>query len=362
LPDKADNMFIIDFNASKADILTSISDRDYPAWTVPVFDFIRSWFDENVKSFLVQTSGSTGTPKTIYHTRESMIASAEKTCDFFQLKKNNTALLALPASHIGGKMMIVRSIARGLKLICSEPKVNPLEHFNFDSSIEFAAFTPMQMSMMLDNGSAAVETGRDLSLQKINKIILGGGEVSYPLRQRLQTISSSVYETYGMTETISHIALKKINGADRSDYFTILDGVKISTDERGCLVIDAPHLSTETLITNDIVSLISEKEFQWLGRYDNIINTGGIKVSAEEVERKLQPFIDVNFFVTGLSDDALGQKVVLVLETDQAQSFNYADILGKYEKPKQILSIEKFSYTENGKINKKETLNQITQK
>jgi O-succinylbenzoic acid--CoA ligase len=201
-----------------------------------------------------------------------------------------------------------------------------------------------------------------MSLQKIKKIILGGGEVSYPLRQKLQTISSSVYETYGMTETVSHIALKKINGADRSDYFTVFDGVKISTDERGCLVIDAPHLSATRLITNDLVNIISEKEFQWLGRYDNIINTGGIKVSAEDIERKLQPYIDVNFFVTGLADDVLGQKVTLVLETNRVESMNYTDILGKYEKPKQILTIEGFSYTENGKINKKDTLNRITQR
>jgi len=349
-------MFIIDFSVSKEDILTSISNRDYPSWTVPVFDFIRSWFDEKNTSFAVQTSGSTGTPKVIHHSRESMIASAEKTCDFFRLKKNDTSLLALPAAHIGGKMMIVRSIIRGMKLICVEPRSNPLEHFNFDGEIEFAAFTPMQMSIILDGKSSGAH------LSHINKIILGGGEVSYPLRQRLQTISSSVYETYGMTETISHIALKKINGADRSDYFTILNGVKISTDERGCLVIDATHLSDTRFITNDIVSIISGTEFQWLGRYDNIINTGGIKVSAEEVERKLQPYIDVNFFVIGLSDDVLGQKVALVLETNQALSLDYSDILGKYEKPNQILSVEKFSYTENGKINKKETLKRITQR
>lgn len=355
-------MFIIDFSASQEEIQAVISNRDDPEWTVPVFDFIRSWFDEVVTNFPVQTSGSTGAPKRICHSRAAMTASAEKTCDFFQLKKNDTALLALPATHIGGKMMIVRSIIRDMKLICIEPKSDPLEHLNFDGEIEFAAFTPMQMSIMLDNDSAATGTGRYLSLQKINKIILGGGEVSYPLRQRLQTISPSVYETYGMTETISHIALKKLNGADRSDYFTVLDGVKISTDVRGCLVIDAPHLSSPKIITNDIVNIISEKEFQWLGRFDNIINTGGIKVSAEEIERKLQPYIDVNFFVAGIADDVLGQKVVLVLETGQAQNLNFTDTLGKYERPKQILSIEKFTYTENGKINKNETLKNIIRK
>ena len=354
-------MFIIDFNAPKADILSQIKNRDYPAWTVPVFDFIRTWLYDSVHSFAVQTSGSTGSPKLIQHSRESMIASALTTCDFFQLKKNDAALLALPSTHIGGKMMIVRSIIREMKLICIEPKSNPLEELTYDGEIEFAAFTPMQMSMILDSTSSATH------LSHINKIILGGGEVSYPLRQRLQAISSSVYETYGMTETISHIALRKINGAGRSDYFTILEGVKISTDERDCLVIEASHLSTETLVTNDIVSIISPNEFMWLGRYDNVINTGGIKIHAEEVERKLKPHIKDNFFITGLTDDKLGQKVSLVIETpryDKQDDSIMIDIfnsrLEKFERPRKVLTIEKFSYTENGKINKKETLKRIS--
>jgi O-succinylbenzoic acid--CoA ligase len=353
-------MFIIDFSGTKQDILSGISDRDYPSWTVPVFDFVRSWLNEDTKEFQVQTSGSTGTPKVISHSREAMIASAERTCDFFQLKKNNTALLALPATHIGGKMMIVRSAIRGLKLICTEPRSNPLENFAYAEAIDFAAFTPMQMSAILDNSSAPIVTGRGLSLQKTYKIILGGGEVPYALKQKLQDISSSVYETYGMTETISHIALKKINGAGMSDYFTTLDGVKISTDPRGCLVIDAPLLSRETLVTNDIVSIISPNEFQWLGRYDNIINTGGIKIYAEEVERKLKPYIKDNFFITGMADDLLGQRVTLIVESHDPQiQEGYLEALNKYEKPKQVIAIEKFSYTENGKVNKKETLKKI---
>jgi O-succinylbenzoic acid--CoA ligase len=359
-------MFTIDFSASEAGILSEIQNRDIPAWAIPVFDFIKLWHDENVDTFAVHTSGSTGTPKIIYHSRKAMIASAEKTCGFFRLKKADTALLALPAAFIGGKMMIVRSAMRGLKLICVEPKSNPL--FTLDSDaiplrdciadteIDFAAFTPMQMSMILAG------PGRDLSLtdtrlSHIKTIILGGGEVSYPLRQKLQDISPSVYETYGMTETISHIALKKLNGADRSDFFTVVDGVGISVDDRECLLIHAPYLSDATIITNDLVKIISGKEFQWLGRYDNIINTGGIKVSAEEIERKLQPYVDANFFVAGIADDVLGQRVVLLLEGREDEiKTDYKKILSKYENPKEVLIINKFVYTENGKINKKETI------
>lgn len=356
-------MFIIDFTASEANILSTISHRDGPAWATPIFDFISLWFDTGVKSFAIQTSGSTGTPKLIHHSREAMTASAERTCDFFQLKKGETALLAMPATHIAGKMMIVRSIIRGLKLICVEPRSNPLVNITFDEKIEFAAFTPMQMSMILDDVSSVK------NLSHINKIILGGGEVSYHLKQRLQGISSSVYETYGMTETISHIALKKLNGADKSEYFTVLEGVTTTVDERGCLMIEAPHLSTEKIITNDLVNIIDDKRFQWLGRYDNVINTGGIKVSAEEVERKLQPYIDWNFFITGTADDVLGQMVTLVLELDvigkdKEDSLQeiFSKHLSKYEKPRKIIAIEKFIYTESGKVNKNETMKKINQK
>ena len=313
--------------------------------------------DDTVTHFTVQTSGSTGAPKQMEHSRSAMTASAERTCDFFDLKKGDMALLALPATHIGGKMMIVRSIMRGMILICIEPKSNPLVSLHFDKSIDFAALTPMQMSMIMD------DVNSNTKLSQIKKIILGGGEVPYPLRMRLQDIQTSVYETYGMTETVSHIALKKINGDDRSEYFHILDGVTIAKDERGCLIIDAPHLSADRLATNDIVNIISDKEFQWLGRYDNVINTGGIKVSAEEIERKLQPYVDLKFFIAGIADDILGQRVAMIVETIKSKEViqqRFEDLLriylSKYEKPKEILTIEKFSYTENGKINKKGTL------
>jgi O-succinylbenzoic acid--CoA ligase len=318
--------------------------------------------DDSVTHFPVQTSGSTGAPKLIQHSRAAMTASAERTCDFLGLKKCDVALLALPATHIGGKMMIVRSIVRGMKLICTEPKSNPLVSLDFDGDIGFTAFTPMQMSMIMDDANT------NSKLLQIKKIILGGGEVPYPLRMRLQGIRASVYETYGMTETVSHIALKKINGDDRSEYFHILDGVKIAIDDRGCLIIDAPHLSADRLVTNDIVNIISDKEFQWLGRYDNVINTGGIKVSAEEIERKLQPYVDLKFFIAGIADDILGQRVVMIVETIKSKEViqqRFEDVLSiylsKYEKPKEILTIEKFSYTENGKVNKKQTLARLSQ-
>ena len=350
-------MFIIDFRSPQEDIKTLIQNRNNPAWEVPVFDFIRQWLDSSVDSFPVHTSGSTGTPKMIAHSRAAMTASATRTCDLLGLKEGDTALLSLPVTHIGGKMMIVRSLIRKLKLICVEPTSDPIAALTYTSQIDFASFTPMQMSMILSNTLSAAR------LSQIKCIILGGGEAPYTLRTHLQDISPEVYETYGMTETISHIALRKLNGPDRSEHFTILDGVTIRQDVRDCLVIDAPHLHTGEIVTNDIVHLIGEKEFQWLGRYDNIINTGGIKVSAEEIERKLQPYISENFFITATADDVLGQQVTMVIEANSASEemkAHYADIfadhLAKYEKPKKIVAVKKFSYTETGKVNKKDTL------
>ncbi|MCW3124409.1 MAG: O-succinylbenzoic acid--CoA ligase [Bacteroidetes bacterium] len=347
-------MFSIDFRSSQENIKAVIRNRDRSTWEVPVFDFIMSWFDPGVDSFPVKTSGSTGTPKMIAHSREAITASATRTCDFFGVKEGDTALLSLPATHIGGKMMIARSLVRKLQLICTEPKSDPLAELEYKGQIDFASFTPMQMSMILANAASAAR------LSQIKQVILGGGEVPYTLREHVQDIAPEVYETYGMTETISHIALKKLNGPDRSEYFTALDGVTISFDTRGCLVINAPHLHEGDIVTNDIINIIDEKQFQWLGRYDNVINTGGIKVYAEEIERKLQPYISGNFFITGTPDDILGQQVTLIIEGKEntllINEVNAA--LDKYEKVRRVLPVGKFVYTETGKVNKKETIKQ----
>jgi O-succinylbenzoic acid--CoA ligase len=351
---------LIDFNRPQADALKTISGRDAPSWAIPVFDFIKAWMDESIQNFGIRTSGSTGAPKEIFHSREAMTVSAVRTCNFLDLKAGDSALLALPATHIGGRMMIVRGMVRKLKLICTEPKSDPLASLEYNGVIDFASFTPMQISMILDSPASSAR------LDHIEKIILGGGEVSHTLKEKLQHIHSPVYETYGMTETISHIALKKLNGSDNSDHFTVLDGVSITVDERSCLVIHAPHLSGETIITNDIVNIINNKQFIWIGRYDNMINTGGIKIAAENIERKLHPYIDRNFFIAGMADDVWGQQVVMIIESppiNEAEQAAYADLfarhLGKYEKPKQVLALGQFSYTETGKVNKNETLQRV---
>ncbi|MBS1594280.1 MAG: AMP-binding protein [Bacteroidetes bacterium] len=342
-------MLTVDFSTAQ-DIQTLITDRDHSLWEVPVFDFIEQWYADQPQ-FEVRTSGSTGPPKSIWHSRTSMTASAVRTCDFFGLKKEDTALVAMPAQYIGGKMMVLRSIVRGLRMICIEPASDPLRELDPMLPIDFTAFTPMQMSGILSHAASAEK------LKHVRQIILGGGEVPEVLREQLQSLSAEVYESYGMTETITHIALKKLNGPDRSDYFTAMQDVTLHLDDRGCLVIHAPHLSEKELVTNDLAELHSPTEFRWLGRYDNVINTGGIKVYAEEIERKLQPFISVPFFITGTADNVLGQTVTLVAEGSHVLSQDELnEHLSRYEKIRRIIMKDKFAYTATGKINKKETL------
>lgn len=342
-------MLTIDFSTAP-DIDTLIRDRDRSLWEVPVFDFIQQWYADQPQ-FEVRTSGSTGTPKSIWHSRAAMTASAERTCHFFDLKKGDTALVAMPAQYIGGKMMLLRSIVRGLRMICIEPASDPLQVLEPMLPIDFTAFTPMQMSTILSHPASAEK------LTHIRQIILGGGEVPEVLREQLQSLPCEVYESYGMTETITHIAIKKLNGPDRSDYFTAMEGVSLRLDDRGCLVIHAPHLHDGELVTNDLVELHSPTQFRWLGRYDNVINTGGIKVYAEEIERKLQPFISTPFFITGTADDVLGQTVTLVIQgTDKIDEQELNEHLSRYEKIRRIVIRDKFAYTTTGKINKRETL------
>ncbi len=342
-------MLTIDFSTAQ-DIDTLIRDRDHSLWEVPVFDFIQQWYADQPQ-FEVRTSGSTGTPKVIWHSRAVMTASAERTCDFFDLKKGDTALVAMPAQYIGGKMMVLRSIVRGLRMICIEPASDPLQALDPMRPIDFTAFTPMQMSTILSHSASAAK------LAHIRQIILGGGEVPELLREQLQNLSSEIYESYGMTETITHVAIKKLNGPDRSDYFTALPDVSLRLDDRGCLVIRAPHLHDGDLVTNDIVELHTPTQFRWLGRYDNVINTGGIKVYAEEIERKLQPFIPAPFFITGTADDLLGQAVTLVTQgSHDIDIETLSGHLSRYEKVRRVIHKDNFAYTTTGKINKRETL------
>lgn len=324
------------------------------SWQSQIYTFLQNWFDDS-DFILSHTSGSTGRPKEIRLKKIAMENSARMTNQFFGLDAEKTALLCLPASYIAGKMMLVRALVGGFNLITVEPKANPFK--NIDIEIDFTAITPYQLFYSADC----------LKTKVVRKIIVGGSPVTGKLEELSESIPSELYETYGMTETCSHIALRCFNGAHKSDYFTILDGVVILTDERDCLVVKAPHLLENEIQTNDIVELIGSKSFRWLGRADSVINSGGIKIHPEQVEKKLEGIIPSSYFISSFSDDLLVNKVVLVIESEQYTVEQVAglksklnSVLSRFEMPKEIYFLPAFVYSASKKVLRKETISLIT--
>ena len=304
--------------------------------------FLLDWLDDK-EIIQLTTSGTTGTPKTITIKKQSMVHSAIATGNYFNLHPQDTALLCLPARYIAGKMMIVRAMMLGLELEIMPPTSHLddlLSHKNYD----FVAIVPLQAENSLEK------------LSQFKKIIIGGAKVSDDLANKLKEIKSDIYETYGMTETITHIAAKKIG----EDYFSTLEHVVISQDDRNCLVIDVPSISDEQIVTNDIVEILNERHFKWIGRYDNVINSGGIKLFPEQIEAKLMSEITNRFFITGLPDAVLGTKVTLVIEGDPMDiDSKIFEKLDKFEKPKDIIFTPKFVETDTKKISRIKTIEQL---
>jgi O-succinylbenzoic acid--CoA ligase len=308
-------------------------------------NFLLDWLD-NTDYIKVKTSGSTGKPKKLKIKKQAMVNSAIATGDFFKLNPGDKILNCLPSNFIAGKMMIVRAIILGLELDMVEPKALPL--IDYEKDYDFCAFTPMQLKNFAKY------------LKSIKTVIVGGGQVSKPIIESIQDKKTHVYETYGMTETVSHIAVKKLNnfdGTDKDAYFKTLPDISVSVDDRSCLVIEAPQLSKDKIITNDVVKVHSKNTFEWLGRYDNVINSGGIKLFPEQIEKKLQSLIKEEFFVASKPDDTLGEKLILIVEkmNDDFDTTIFS-VLDKYEKPKEVIAIPKFIETSSGKIHRKKTL------
>ncbi|CAM1348756.1 AMP-binding protein [Tenacibaculum crassostreae] len=322
-----------------------------------VYSFLSDWFNSE-DYVIVQTSGSTGKPKPIRLKKEFMKNSAKATGSFFELAENTTALLCLSTDYIAGKMMLVRALTLGWKLDIVEGASNPLK--GIETSYDFSAMVPLQLQNSLKE------------LRKVKKLIVGGGVVSNNILKEIQHISTKVFATYGMTETITHIAVKRLNnfsllkgGTTKQSvndaFYKTLPNISIQLDDRSCLVIDAPKVSSERIVTNDIVQLISETEFEWLGRYDNVINSGGVKLYPEKIEEKLSKVISNRFFVAGFSDERLGEKLVLIVEGKECKiNFTSIENLTKYEIPKEIYFLDQFIETETKKIQRNKTLDLLS--
>ena len=305
--------------------------------------FLQEWQNDEPMVW-VHTSGSTGTPKPLQVEKERMRASARLTCSFLGLKEGDSALLCMPLQYIAGKMVVVRSLVAGLKLLPVAPCGHPLK--DLTEIPTFAAMIPMQVYNTLQVPEERAK------LIEIKHLIIGGGAIDDALGRELKTFPNHVWSTYGMTETLSHIALRRLNGAEASDWYTPFENVRIRLSEENTLIIHAPSVCAEELTTNDIAEINDEGKFRILGRKDNTINSGGVKIQIEQVEATLKEYLDVPFQITARKDAKFGEIVVLLYNKVKEE----ADIrriceekLPAYWVPKMYLPVEELPLTGTGK-------------
>jgi len=316
-------------------------------WWQSIIEFIEILIS-NEPQIELQTSGSTGEPKKVVVDKHKLFISAQKTVDYFELNEKTTALLCMSAKYIAGQMMIVRAIVSGMNLICIEPSANPLKELN--QQVDFTAMIPMQAKSSIDD------------LNTVKKLIIGGGKVDNSLVELLKQKNIEAYETFGMTETLSHIALRKVSPIS-IEYFTPLRDISISQGTNSELIIDYPELEIFKMATNDIIELSNNGAFKWIGRKDFIINSGGVKVSPEYVENAISHLLTQPFCITGIPDAKLGEKVVLVVEGEKLHDCSILQKISacveKYYQPKEVFVVNKFPRTPNGKIERHKIVSSI---
>lgn len=331
-----------------------------------VLEFCRNWLNGQ-QEFVVHTSGSTGLPKNITLSRPQLEASARRTVQALPLQPGDRTLVCLNVEAISGMMMLVRGLVADLHLTIIEPIANPLAFSKPEQPFSFISLVPYQLQAIITNTPA-----KKLILDFAKAILVGGAPVSPELEKQIKTIKAPVYLTYGMTETVSHIAWRRLNGESPAKYYKAFRDITLGQDERGCLTIKGDITQDQVIITNDLVNLLPGNQFEWLGRADNTINTGGYKVQLEKVEVILaQTLLNQNIagrsFVSSLPDTKLGSRVVAVVEnepcdknTEMALRTELAQYLSKYELPKHFYYTREFEVTPSGKTDKIKTLEKIT--
>lgn len=332
-----------------------------------VNDFLQEWNSPS-ETLLVHTSGSTGKPKPMWVEKQRMLNSAHITCDFLGLRPGDSALLCMSLDYIAGKMMVVRSIERKLRLFSVKPSGHPLSDESLAKMVEmdfdFVAMVPMQVYNTLQ-----VPQERE-RLSRIKHLIIGGGAIDDALAEELRSLPCAVWSTYGMTETLSHIALRRLNGEEASEWYQPFDSVGVSLNSDGCLVIDAPLVCSEPLVTNDIAEIKQQETsshssdassslktssphvlFRIKGRKDNVICSGGIKIQIEEVENLLRQHLDAPFLLAKKKDEKFGEIAVLVTESGDLEGVEAIcrQVLPKYWVPRQYLHFDQLPMTETGK-------------
>ena len=305
--------------------------------------FLQEWHN-NEPTVWVHTSGSTGTPKPMQVEKERMRASARLTCQFLGLKEGDTALLCMPLQYIAGKMVVVRSLVSGLRLIPVAPSGHPLK--DISEVPTFCAMIPMQVFNTLQVPEERAK------LMEIKHLIIGGGAIDDALAKELKSFPNHVWSTYGMTETLSHIALRRLNGTEASDWYTPFENVRIRLSEENTLIIHAPNVCTDELITNDIAEINKEGKFRIIGRKDNIINSGGVKIQIEQVEATLREHLEIPFQITAKKDAKFGEIVVLIynkVKDEEEIRRICEDKLPAYWVPKRYFGVDELPLTGTGK-------------
>ncbi len=336
--------------------LTTIAAQDLPAIYAELFIFLKDWFGKNTH-LSVKTSGSTGQAKCIEVEKDKMINSAAMTCSFFELPEKASTLLCMPLQYIGAKMLVVRALVAGLDLYVTKSSTKPLKFIN--RCFDFVPMTPQQLSCSLECEEEVKK------INNIKHILLGGMSVSKLLERQCAKLQSKVWSSYGMTETLSHIALRSINAHQiqnkvalkkvsastlgQSSFFTPLAGVEISLSKQNTLIINAPYICTNAIQTNDMVKINEDNTFEVLGRLDNVVNSGGIKIALEELEEQLMHCLQVPLQVTSVPDEVLGEKVVLLLEKDYPNWPEKCHNINKYWRPKLVFIIQALPKTETHK-------------
>jgi O-succinylbenzoic acid--CoA ligase len=326
-----------------------------------IFSCCRQWLNGQ-DHFVITTSGSTGEPKEIQFRRDQLEYSARQTEQALGLKSGYHCLLCLDADFIAGLMMMVRCLVTQMNLTAIVPGSNPFKEIIESPPIDFVSLVPLQLETILSSPQSS-------RLQELKCALIGGAPLSRQLKNLLKDFHGDWYATYGMTETLSHVALQKLSGSKASDHFTALPGIRITQDERSCLTLQADYLGQEWIVTNDIVTIIGPGQFKWLGRYDHVINSGGRKIIPEALEQQLSQWFNQEqvarrFFIGSLPHSTLGGQVVLIVEGDEFNSQLLGQLeswirknLDRYDVPKQILFIKALATTDGGKVDRNGTMN-----
>lgn len=326
-----------------------VRDHDRAAWALSLAATLRE-LTTGSGALTAHTSGTTGPPKPFVLAPDDLITSARLTIGTFGLASGDRVLLCLPCDFVAGKLMVVRAFVGGLDLHAIDPAGNVLDRLRSGERFRFAAMVPQQLQQALTHDRARTE-------RLFDTVLLGGGPVGRTSSDAVQGLSTRVFHGYGSTETLTHVALRAMNGPGRSDLFHALGAISFSTDDHDRLVVHTPHLHTKSHRTNDVVELIDAHRFRWLGRYDNVILSGGKKFFPEELEARTAPVIARPHFFLAEADEQLGQRVVLVLEGDapspaEERTLREAleRVLTKHERPKRIVALRSFRRTSSGKV------------